>query len=175
MLPIHTPWKHQKTTAFLIFFQGVSKREHWAVMYLIWEDLGLEFFVVRSCHPGVFLTEAYLEQNPVEYLRGKFFAKIVKCCSFLHKNRETTLVSQSECRCFYVPVISTSYRTVPSGIRHIFSEFFVFCSLFYVSLSEIWESREIFVILHKAAVRWLVHRLFQNVLSLVQWVWHQLT
>ena len=52
--------------------------------------------------------------------------------------------------------ISTSYRMLPSGIWQIFSEFLMFCNLFLEPLGEtskIWETREIFVILQKAAMR----------------------
>ena len=46
--PLKTPENH----SFSDFFQGVYKREHWAVMCLIWEDLELEFFCSQKLSPG---------------------------------------------------------------------------------------------------------------------------
>ena len=53
--------------------------------------------------------------------------------------------------------ICTSYRTAPSVMWQLFSDFLIFCNLFYELLcawnnSKLWETREISVILHEATV-----------------------
>ena len=60
-----------------------------------------------------------------------------------------TPLTQSDCRYFFALAISSCYRTVPSAIWEIFSEFLISCNLFCEPLDEwnnskIWETRKIF-------------------------------
>ena len=59
---------------------------------------------------------------------------------------------------FCILTISSCYRTVPSAIWEIFSEFLIFCNLFHEPLGEwnnskIWETRKIFANIARGNVR----------------------
>ena len=50
---------------------------------------------------------------------------------------------------FYIYILCSCYRTMPSAVWEIFSEFLIFCNLFHEPLGEwnnskIWETRKIF-------------------------------
>ena len=65
------------------------------------------------------------------------FSKTVKILKTEYKyGQYCTPLTQSDCRYIFVLVISSCYRTVPSAIWEIFSEFLIFYNLFHEPLGK---------------------------------------
>ena len=102
-------------------------------------------FVFLNASDGVLKEKFWITLIRLGFLRVVFSGETPT--SYFKRNYSN--INITLCRC---------YRTVPSAIWEIFSEFFIFCNLFHEPLGEwnnskIWETRKIFANIARGNVR----------------------